>query len=225
VLLIEDDRELARTVQEALRVANVSLDHAAALVDARRRISTRTYDAIILDLGLPDGSGLELAEAMRQSGSEIPILMLTAQTAVQQRLDGFAHGADDYVCKPFAVNELIARLKALLRRAHPERQHVLRYGDVELDLLKRVACRGDVAAVLSDREAALLAYLMRHPEEPLSREQLAQEVWGLDAETDSGVVNVYINYLRNKLEHGNRQNRLIHTVRGVGYMLAEVAPE
>jgi len=224
LLLVEDDPVVAETIQQAMNAANLSVDHAETLDQARRQSATRTYDAIILDLGLPDGNGLALADAVRSSGNDIPILMLTARAAVHQRVNGFAHGADDYVCKPFAAEELVARVKALMRRARPERQHVLRYGGVELDLLKRAVRVSEMEVALSDREAALLAYLMRHPEEPLSREQLAQEVWGMDAEMDAGVVNVYVNYLRNKLEHGDRHGRLIHTVRGVGYVLSEREP-
>jgi DNA-binding response OmpR family regulator len=194
------------------------------VAEARRRLTTRTYDVVLLDLGLPDGSGLELADWLRGGGSSVPILMLTARSSVHERLDGFGHGADDYLCKPFDAEELVARLKAVLRRAQPERQHVVKYAGIELDLLKRVVRRAGLEAALSDREAALLAYLMRHPEETLSRGQLVEEVWGDDADVDGSVVNVYVNYLRNKLEQG-QLSRVIHTVRGVGYVLSETSPE
>jgi two-component system response regulator MprA len=184
----------------------------------------RNYDAVILDLTLPDGSGFELATALRARGCDVPIIILTGRSGVEERLDGFAHGADDYVCKPFAVEELVARLDAVLRRARPERQHLLKYSGVELDLLSRVVRRDDTQATLSDREAALLAFLIRHPEEPISRARLLEEVWGDAAEEDSSVVNVYVNYLRNKLEKG-RYPRIIHTLRGVGYMLSETSPD
>ncbi|MEW6252581.1 MAG: response regulator transcription factor [Planctomycetota bacterium] len=226
LLLVEDDPEIARTAQTALGAAGMSSDTAPTLAEARRRIALRHYDAIVLDLGLPDGDGLQLADELRRGrGDEVPILVLTAQSGVRRRLDGFAHGADDYICKPFVPAELVARARAVLRRTRPDRQHLLRYAGVELDLLARVARCGDRETTLSDREAALLAYLLRHPEQPLSRETLAQEVWGLEAEMDRGVVNVYVNYLRNKLEAGDRGARLIHTVRGVGYVLSETAPD
>ncbi len=224
LLLVEDDLELARTVGETLCTAQITTERAPSLADALRCLLTRSYDLIVLDLGLPDGNGLMLADFVR-SRSETPILMLTAQAALEQRLAGFAHGADDYVCKPFAAEELVARVKALLWRARPERQHMLRYGALELDLLTRVVRRGGIESILSERETALLAHLIRHAEEPLSRETLAQEVWGLPPDGDIGIVNVYVNYLRNKLERGDRHVRLIHTVRGVGYMLSESAPE
>ncbi len=224
VLLVEDDDDVASTVQDALAAANMQSDHAGTLAAAKQQMDHRAYDAVILDLGLPDGDGLELADALRRDGSEIPIVMLTAQASVPQRVSGFAHGADDYVCKPFAAEELVARLQALLRRVRSQQQHVLRYAGVELDLLKRSLLVDGEETALSDREAALLACLMRHAEQPLSRHELAQEVWGIDSETDSGVVNVYVNYLRNKLEQGDRRTRLIHTVRGVGYVLSDRDP-
>lgn len=215
---------MVRTIRESLDAEQFSLDTAATVAEARQRLAARTYDAIVLDLGLPDGNGLELANSLRAAGNDIPILMLTAQSGVDRRLDGFAHGADDYLCKPFAVEELVARLQAILRRARPERQHMLRYAGLELDLLNRVVRRHDLEATLSDREAALLAYLMRNPEQAFSRSTLVEEVWGDDAEAEGSVVNVYINYLRNKLER-SRYPRLIHTVRGVGYMLSETNPK
>lgn len=224
VLLVEDDADVVQTVREGLDPALYFVDHAATVAEARERLAGRTYDALLLDLGLPDESGLELADGLRCESNDIPILMLTAHSSVAERLAGFGHGADDYLCKPFAVEELAARLGALLRRARPERQHLLKFGDIELDLLTRVMRRKDLQATLSDREAALLAYLIRHPDQQLSRAHLVEEVWGDDAEEEGSVVNVYVNYLRNKLEQG-RYPRLIHTVRGVGYMLSETSPE
>jgi DNA-binding response OmpR family regulator len=224
VLLVEDDREVVRTIRDGLDATELSLDCAASVAEARQRLATRTYDAVILDLGLPDGNGLELANSLRAAGNDVPILILTAQSRVSQRLDGFAHGADDYLCKPFVPAELVARLRAILRRARPERQHMLKYAGVELDLLNRVVRREDLEATLSDREAAVLACLMRNPEQAVSRARLIEEVWADQAEPDGSVVNVYINYLRNKLEQG-RCSRLIHTVRGVGYMLSGTSSE
>jgi two-component system response regulator MprA len=223
LLLIEDDPEVARTIRAGLDARRFALDHALTIADARRKLMMRAYGAVVLDLALPDGSGLELADALRAAGSDVPIIMLTARSRVDERVEGFAHGADDYLCKPFAVEELVARLNAVLGRARPERRHILKYGGIELDLLNRVVRGEDVEATLSDRETALLAYLMRHPEEPLARARLLEEVWRDDAGTESSVLNVYINYLRNKLERGQNP-RVIHTVRGVGYMLSRTSP-
>jgi len=150
--------------------------------------------------------------------------MLTAKNAVADRIDGFRHGADDYLCKPFDVSELVARLFAIMRRTHPARRHVIGYADVELDLVTRTARRGDTKVTLSAREAELLAYLIRHSEESLTRDSILHEVWGQEAEDDSNVLNVYINYLRNKID-SNPAERLVHTVRGVGYMLSRREPD
>ena len=161
---------------------------------------------------------------MRGSGLEVPILILTARTAVDARLEGFRHGADDYVCKPFAVAELEARIHAILRRSGRRSPHLLSYADLRLDLVRRVAQRGALRANLSAREAELLAYFMRGAEKTLPRERILEEVWGGDAEDDSNVLNVYVNYLRNKLEQGGSLP-LIHTVRGVGYMFSTTDPD
>jgi DNA-binding response OmpR family regulator len=224
VLLVEDDAHVAETVCDALTARRAVVERAETIGAARDRLRDRLFDALILDLGLPDGCGLDLADALRAEGIDIPILMLTGRSDVSQRLEGFAHGADDYLCKPFDADELVARLAALLRRAQPERSHLLRYGGAELDLLKRTVTYEGTTSTLSDREASLLGHFMRHPEEVLSREHLAMEVFGLPADAESGVVNVYVNYLRNKLEQGQRYARLIHTVRGLGYVLATEEP-
>ncbi|MBU0717714.1 MAG: response regulator transcription factor [Planctomycetes bacterium] len=224
VLLIEDDLELAETVLGFLRRRRLTVQHAPDLATGLRFLSASGYDAVILDLTLPDGDGLHLASHIRAAGSEVPILMLTARASVPDRVAGFQHGADDYLCKPFNMEELIARLQAILRRALAGNRHLLRYADLQLDLLSRAAQRKDVRAALSDREACLLAYLISHPEEVLPRDRVLEEVWGDEAEDDSNVLNVYINYLRNKIESPG-EPRLIHTIRGVGYMLSEKAPE
>lgn len=225
VLLVEDDDDVVATIEDVFRGTGMVLERVATLADAQLRVRSRMHDAVILDLGLPDGGGLALADVLRGVDEEVPILILTAQAGVAQRLEGFARGADDYVCKPFVPEELVARLRALLRRSRSERRHILRYGGVELDLLKRVVTSAGSSTPLSDREVALLAFFMRNAERPISRETLAQEVFGLEPHLDSGVVNVYVNYLRNKLGHGYREPPLIHTVRGIGYMLSEHPPE
>jgi DNA-binding response OmpR family regulator len=224
ILLVEDDASIVAIVRDALAGVGAALEHTSTVREAKAAVRDRMFDAMVLDLGLPDGSGLDLAAELRADGVEVPILMLTARADVPDRLEGFARGADDYVCKPFAPKELTARLAALLRRSRPERSHILRYAGVELDLLKRVVQLSDATVGLSDREASLLAYFMRHPEQTVSREQLAQEVFGVAPDADTGVVNVYVNYLRNKLEYRLDQSRLIHTVRGKGYMLSAADP-
>jgi len=223
ILVIEDDPVVAQTVASALGAEGFSVNQAATLSDGRAAAGTKNYEAIILDLTLPDGSGLDLAESLRGEGSDVPILMLTAHNTVVERVEGFRHGADDYVGKPFAVDELIARLHALLRRAGQRGQHVLRYADVELDLLKRCVRRGETEAELSAREMGLLALLLRHAEQVVSRPTIIDEIWGGHGDEEDNALNVYINYLRNKLERG-RYPRLIHTVRGTGYLLSRTPP-
>ncbi len=218
ILCIEDDEGVATVVRTGLNERGFRVDYEATLAEGRRRLEARKYEAIILDLVLPDGNGLDFAASLRQRGNEIPILMLTAQDAVQDRVSGLQHGADDYLCKPFDIEELAARLSAILRRTSAAERHLLKYADVELDLITRTVRRGTISTVLSVREAELLAYLLRHPEEVLHRDRILGDVWGDEAEGDSNVLNVYINYLRNKLEQGGRA-KLVHTVRGKGYVL------
>jgi DNA-binding response OmpR family regulator len=224
VLLVEDDVEIVRALLAALRAKGYHLWHAHSLAVARRRLGDRRYNAIILDLALPDGCGMDLADEIRRGGSDTPIIMLTAQNAVEQRVSGLQHGADDYVCKPFAVPELIARLQAVMRRASAQATRQLTYADVELDLLTRTVRRGGVEETLSARETDLLAYLLMRSEQVLARDRILEEVWGGDAQADSNVVNVYINYLRNKLEQLGG-DRIIHSVRGVGYQLSTHEPD
>lgn len=224
VLLIEDNESVARAVCDGLSRYGFTVTQAATVAAGRQEVSFGVFDAIVLDLTLPDGSGLEFSHALRSSGNEVPILMLTAKNSVVERVDGFRHGADDYLCKPFNVEELAARLFAILRRVAGADRHRLQFADVELDLITHKGRRGEAEAVLSSREAELLAYFIRHPNEVLTRDRILQEVWGDEAEDDSNVLNVYVNYLRNKLERGS-QSRLIHTVRGIGYVLSQKEPD
>lgn len=224
VLLIEDDAGVVDIVRDGLDSRGFSVQHAPDLATGKQLLSVSHPELVVLDLTLPDGSGLDLASMLRSGGNDVPILMLTARHSVPDRVTGFQHGADDYLCKPFDIEELAARLQAILRRAGTGERHILCYADVRLDLLTRTVQRRDIRATLSDREAQLLAYLMRHPEESLPRDRILEDVWGDEAEDDSNVLNVYVNYLRNKIE-SRAERRLIHTVRGVGYMLSEKDPE
>lgn len=222
LLLVEDDESVVAAVREGLSAARVLLHHAPSIADGLRLLERQHhFDAIILDLTLPDGDGTLIADACRSAGSDIPIVMVTAKDSVNQRINGFGHGADDYLCKPFAVGELIARLDAVLRRTRPKQRHILKYADVELDLIQRQVRRNGFEKALSARELDLLAYLMCHPEEVLSQDRILKDVWGDEAEQDSNVLRVYANYLRNKLDHP----RIIHTIRGVGYILSQRDPE
>ncbi len=222
VLLVEDDPDVVNAVRDGFAEGRVKLDHAPTIADGQRMLGQSTpYDALILDLTLPDGDGMQIADACRKAGSNIPIVMVTARDSLDDRIAGLGVGADDYLCKPFAVEELFARLDAVLRRANPRRQHVLKFADVELDLLRRQVRRGGKVKSLSTRELDLLAYLMCHPGEVLSQDQLLREVWGDEAEHDSNVLRVYANYLRNKLGFP----RILFTIRGAGYVLSQDDPD
>ena len=224
LLLIEDDPNVSRLVRDGLAPDQYQIDHAASVADGSARLRRSGYDVIVLDLNLPDGDGLELARSLRSEGNNTPIIMLTARSAVGQRIDGFASGADDYLCKPFSVDELAARVQAVVRRAGARADRTLRYADLELNLIDRTVRRKDLEATLSAREMDLLIYLINHADDVIPRQQMLEEVWGASAENDSNVLNVYVNYLRNKIERG-RHDRLIHTVRGVGFLLSTRPPQ
>ena len=224
VLLIEDDQSVAETIVDGLTSRQFAVRHAPSLADGQRMLIDHPFDLLILDLTLPDGSGLELSAALRRAGHELPILMLTAKDSVDDRVSGFRHGADDYLCKPFDLDELVARILAIVRRTHGGQRSVLGYADVRLELVTRTMTRKTTSVVLSAREAELLAYLIRHHDEVLPRDRILQEVWGDEAEGDSNVLNVYINYLRNKIEAGLHP-RIIHTIRGVGYAMSLRDPD
>lgn len=224
VLLVEDDQRTIVGITEAFREVGYRLNVATSIHAAQRFINENAFDLIVLDLKLPDGSGLEFARNLRATGQETPILMLTAEVDLNTKLDGFRYGADDYLCKPFVMDELLARLDALLRRATGAGGRVLSYADLTLDLLTRTAKRGQREVRLSARETDLLAYLIRHAEQILSREELLVDVWQDDTLEATNVLNVYVNYLRNKLDT-DRNARLIHTVRGVGYLFSNRNPD
>ncbi len=223
LLIVEDEPDVARVIQDGL-AGSFDVQHAPDIACGRQLLKTHSYDALVLDLSLPDGSGLELASELRADGRDVPILMLTARVTVYERVEGFQHGADDYLCKPFAVEELDARLQAIIKRAQATSRNVLRYADVELELITRTVRRGTLEATLSPREIELLGFFMRHADEVLSRERILEQVWGDEAEDDSNVLNVYVNYLRNKIE-GGLYPRIIQTVHGKGYMLCEREPD
>lgn len=224
VLLLEDDPSVVETIRNGLARDKFVIRHASSVSAARQLMESRDYDAAVLDLNLPDGHGFEIADALRETDKSVAILMLTVKSSVDQRIDGFRHGADDYLCKPFAVEELAARLEAVVGRSRRQHQHVLEFADLEIDLMRRTLRRRGFVETLSSREMDLLVYLIRHAGEILERDRILEEVWGIDAEEESNVVNVYVNYLRNKLERGTHP-RLIHTVRGIGYVLSKSDPQ
>ena len=217
ILVVDDDPMVATTIQRVLRPegydVEVALGGAAALDQAR----ARKPDLVVLDLMMPGVDGLEVCRQLRANGS-LPILMLTARSGTSDRVRGLDTGADDYLVKPFAYAELLARVRALLRRAAPP-PTLLQYADLTLEVETGDVRRGDRLVQLTAREFALLTHFMRHPRQVLTREQLLTAVWA-DEETDDNVVAVYVGYLRAKLD-GDGRPRLIQTMRGFGYSLRE----
>ncbi len=220
ILIVDDDPRITDLLRRVLAYEGYSVASAASGGEALNRSLERPPDLVVLDIMLPGLDGLEVAQRLRAAGDNVPILMLTARDTVADRVKGLETGADDYLVKPFAPEELVARVKALLRRSQEERHEVLRYADVELDTGTRVAHRGAREIDLSPTEYELLALFMRRPRQVLTREIILDRVWGMDFEGSSNVMEVYIGYLRTKLE-AEGESRLIHTVRGVGYVFKE----
>jgi len=220
ILIVDDDSRITDLLRRILAYEGYSVAIAASGSEALNRSLERPPDLIVLDIMMPGLDGLEVAQRLREAGDNVPILMLTARDTVADRVKGLETGADDYLVKPFAPEELVARVKALLRRSQEERHEVLRYADVELDTGTRVAHRGAREIELSPTEYELLLLFMRRPRQVLTREIILDRVWGLDFEGSSNVLEVYIGYLRNKLE-ADGEPRLIHTVRSVGYVFKE----
>lgn len=220
ILIIEDDQAILKLLQRGLTYEGYKVDTATdgrmGLIQAR----DRTPDLVILDWMLPGMDGLDVCHRLRTAGGSIPILMLTAKDTVQDRVQGLDAGADDYMVKPFNLDELLARVRALLRRTQPERVPVLKFADLTLDTGLRQASRGNRLIALTAKEYDLLELFMRHPKQVLTREVIFDRVWGYDFGGESNVLEVYIRYLRQKLE-AEGEPRLIHTVRGVGYVLRE----
>ena len=220
VLLVEDDPSVRGAVERALRGAGHKVELATAGDRALAAATAVPYDAIVLDRGLPGLDGLEVCRRLRAAGNAVPILMLTARAAVSERVEGLDAGADDYVVKPFALAELLARLRALLRRTTNGAGEVLHFADLELDPATREVKRGSVPIELTRTEFSLLELFMLNPRQVLTRSLIFERVWGYDFGLSSNSLDVYIGYLRRKTEAGDRP-RLIQTVRGVGYALRE----
>jgi two-component system, OmpR family, response regulator len=218
VLLVEDDDRMAAAIARALRGEGIVVDVAARGEDAVREAQVTGYDAVVLDVMLPDVDGFETCRRLRAKELWLPVLMLTARDAVEDRVEGLDAGADDYLTKPFSLAELLARLRALARRIPVERPAVLTVGDLSLDPATQIARRGDVEIDLSTREFALLETFMRRPGQVLSRLQLLEAAWDMGYEQRSNVVEVYVRYLREKVDRPFGVASL-ETVRGSGYRL------
>jgi two-component system, OmpR family, response regulator MprA len=220
ILVVDDDPRITELLRRILAYEGYSVTIAASGDEALTRTLERPPDLIVLDIMLPGLNGLEVTQRLRAASDYVPILMLTARDSVADRVAGFEVGADDYLVKPFAPEELLARVKALLRRKQLERHEVLRYADVELDTGTRLAYRGAREIELSPTEYELLALFLRRPRQVLTRDIIMDRVWGLDFEGSSNVMEVYVGYLRAKLE-AEGEPRLIHTIRGIGYVFKE----
>ena len=220
LLVVDDDPRITDLVRRIFAYEGYSVATAASGQEALDRTLEHPPDLIVLDILLPGLDGLEVARRLREAGDTVPILMLTARDAVENRVEGLTVGADDYLVKPFAPEELVARVKALLRRSQAERHEVLRYVDVELDTGTRLAHRGAREIELSPTEYELLSLFLRRPRQVLTREIIMDRIWGLDFEGSSNILEVYVGYLRAKLEAAG-EPRLIHTIRGVGYVFKD----
>lgn len=221
ILLVEDEKKIAHFIERGLQEEHYAVDIAyegeAALFMAR----TNPYDLIILDIMLPGRDGVAVCRDLRRNKLDVPILMLTARERVQDRVVGLDSGADDYLTKPFAFEELLARIRALLRRKSGSPTALLRVADLELDQLSHRVRRAGREIELTGKEYSLLEYLMLNTNQVVTRTMICEHVWDIHFDSETNVIDVYINYLRNKIDRGF-SSRLIHTVRGVGYILKEV---
>lgn len=219
ILVIEDDEAILKFLRRGLAYEGYQVDTAADGQSGLALALDNQYDLVVLDLMLPGLDGLEVCRRLR-AGGPVPILILTAKDAVTDRIQGLDMGADDYMTKPFNLDEMLARIRALLRRAQPSRPQVLRFADLSLDTGTRQASRGDRVISLTAKEYELLELFLRHPRQVLTRDMIFDRVWGYDFGGESNIIEVYIRYLRQKLE-AQEEARLIHTVRGMGYVLRE----
>ncbi len=220
VLVVDDDPAVSGALHRALRLEGYDVSLANDGPRALEEIAVRPPDAVILDIGLPTIDGLEVCRRLRAAGDDSPVLMLTARDAISDRVQGLDAGADDYLVKPFALAELLARLRALLRRRSDDSSEILRFADLSLDPASRVASRGDREFTLTRIEYDLLELLLRHPRQVLTREVILDRVWGYTFDSGTNSLAVYVGYLRRKTEEEG-EPRLIHTARGVGYVLRE----
>jgi heavy metal response regulator len=223
ILVVEDENKVGSFIKRGLEAANYSVDVERDGEAGLRRLVEGGYDLVILDVMLPRLDGFNVMKEIRQRGIQIPILLLTARIALADKVTGLDLGADDYLTKPFAFEELLARVRALLRRGSAAAPTVLTAADLTLDPATRQVTRAGKRIDLTSKEYALLEFLLRRRDQVLSRAVIAQHVWGVDYDTFTNVIDVYVNYLRKKIDSGF-EPKLIHTVRGFGYVLKEEPP-
>ena len=220
VLLVEDEKKMLDTLKQGLEEKHYAVDVASNGDDGLHWALNFPYDVIVLDIMLPGKNGFEICRELRNQKVITPILMLTARDAVEDRVKGLDDGADDYLIKPFSFRELLARLRALSRRDSYQKSATLILGDLKLDTLAHTAKRGDKLIELSSKEYTLLEFLMRHPNHVLSRQAIAEHLWNYNDMPDSNVVDVYIRYLRKKIDD-DYEEKYIRTVRGTGYQVVD----
>jgi heavy metal response regulator len=218
ILVVEDERKVASFIKKGLEEEGYAVDVAADGEEGLVMALTRVHDLIILDVRLPKIDGLRVLQALRHDSVTAPVLLLTVRATIEDKVLGLDAGADDYLTKPFAFQELVARVRALLRRRMEAEPTVLRIGDLTLDPARRTVTRGGEKIDLTPREFALLDYFMRNPGRVLTRTMIAEHVWDYSFDTSTNVIDVYVNYLRKKVDAG-REPKLLHTMRGVGYVL------
>lgn len=221
VMVIEDQKKTAAFLLKGLSAAGHACDGAETIQHARELMTQAEYDALIVDVNLPDENGLAFVREARAQDYQGVIVVLTALSSTDFKIQGLDAGADDYLTKPFSIEELLARLRAQMRKVSiNEQRTVLRYSDIELDLVRRRLTRAGQLIELSVKEHALIEYFMRNPERPLTRALISEHVWNVDYDTESNLIDVYVNHLRRKLDV-NGLPRIILTVTGVGYVLSE----
>ncbi len=221
ILIIEDDQAIVRVLKRSLSYEGYQVEAAFDGEEGFQKYQQYRPDLIVLDWMLPGMDGLEICDRIRALDDKLPILMLTAKDTTHDRVQGLDSGVDDYMVKPFEIEELNARIRALLRRTKPERSIVLSYNDLELDTNTRLASRGGRTISLTAKEYDLLELFLRHPRQVLTRDVIFDRVWGYDFGGESNVLDVYIRYLRQKIEEKG-EARLLHTVRGVGYVMRDM---
>jgi DNA-binding response OmpR family regulator len=218
ILVAEDDAPLAEFLHQRLQQEQFAVQVVSNGTEAQRLASDQSYDLVILDLNHPGADGLDVLREIRLKRPDIPVMMVTGASMVEERVRGLDAGADDYVAKPFAFAELAARIRAVLRRGNRPARAMLQVDDLELDRVTHIVHRGGHAIELSPKEFALLEFLMRHAGQPVSRASIVEQVWKLNFDTMTNVVDVYINYLRRKVDSGY-DRALIRTIRGIGYQI------
>jgi len=226
ILVVEDEASVREFIEKGLIEEGFEVTVVGDGAAGERMGMEPAFDAIILDWRLPEKSGLDVCKNLRTNGVLTPIIMLTAMNSVENRVVGLDSGADDYLTKPFAFEELIARIKALTRRLSPSAANEsLNFAEISMDLKRKTVTRGEKILHLTAKEFSLLEYFMRNPERVLSRADIAQAVWNINFETNTNFIDVYVTYLRQKLQISDSAKQLIHTVRGMGYVLrAEEQP-